>query len=202
MPATPNWTITATLLDFEGSEIGSVAQPAWVRVALCGFGSQLPRIPGTALIGKVSSWFIDISYPGAQITFDLWGNDQITPSGTFYMIEILDTNRNVVQCNLYQLTGTGGTVDLSSLTPIPPPTPPPPPGYALEYVELTGTYPGTVYTLPAGALLIGLTYNGQWLFPNLTFPPYPSYTLAGVTVTMNFTTSTGDIIGALAYIPV
>lgn len=47
----------------------------------------------------------------------IWGNDVITPAGTYYTIALLDGQGNVVQCAQYQLTGSG-TQDLSNLSPI------------------------------------------------------------------------------------
>ena len=113
MPVTPQITLNFTLLDMSGVQTGSSAQPAYLRIALCGFGAALPRVPGTAMIAKVATWPQDIPYTGASGTVQLFGNDVIQPSGTYYCISILDINKNVIQSNIYTFTGTQ-TVDLSS----------------------------------------------------------------------------------------
>ena len=120
MSLTPQITLTATLDDYSGAAIGSANQPAYLRIALCGFGLFLPRIPGTAMVGKVCSWPQDIPYTGTQISVKLWGNDAIAPLGTYYAISVLDANKNVIQTGTYVFTGTE-TVDLSTLVPAFPP---------------------------------------------------------------------------------
>lgn len=194
MPTTPGITLTFTLVDFEGNELGSATQPAWLRVALCNFGSNLPRIPGTAVIGEVSSWFADIPYFGTPGTIDLWGNDQITPSGTYYSIAVLDTNKNVVQTQLYVFTGTT-TVDLSSATPFNPPNPPGLP--QLQLAACSGAVPGTAYTAPGTIVPGGVFYNGVQMRPGLT-DGTPSYNQSGSSgINLTFTTQAGDRIDAL-----
>jgi len=47
----------------------------------------------------------------------LWGNDQISPSGTFYQLTIYAANGNFIQAASYQFTGNL-SADLSTLTPI------------------------------------------------------------------------------------
>src|SRR5208337_890227 len=117
MPLTPQITLTATLLDYSGAPIGSALLPAYVRIALCGFGQTLPCISGTGMVGKIASWPTDIPYVGAAISVPLWGNDVITPIGTYYSIAVLDANKNVIQSGIYQFTGTH-TIDLSNAVQI------------------------------------------------------------------------------------
>jgi hypothetical protein len=196
--ATPNITLTATLLDYSGNELGSATQPAWLRVALCGYGAVLPCVVGTANLGRVSSWFVDIPYFGAPLTggtaVKLWGNDQITPAGTYYAISILDTQKNVVQCGAYRFTGGPLTIDLSSAPQLVPPY-----GFDvdnLEYAPCSGAVPGTVYVAPSTVL--APAYNGVLLPEGLAMPTR-SYTLGldQQTITLNFTTESGDLIYAL-----
>lgn len=161
MPATPNITLTATLLDYSGNTLGSASQPAWLRIALCGFGPVLPCVPGTGNIAKATSWNLDIPYAGSLPTTKLWGNDQITPAGTYYVIEVLDTQRNVLQAGVYQFTGGPLTIDLSNATQILPPIPLFAAG--LVCVALNGSYPGTVFTAPTavwGTGFLALMYRG------------------------------------------
>jgi hypothetical protein len=118
MPATPNITLTATLETIAGAAAGSTANAAKLRIALCGFGPSIPTIAGTAIIASTGP---NAFYStGTPISTLIYGNDQITPAGTFYSIEVLDGEDNVVQCDNYQLTGSG-TQDLSNLTPMTPP---------------------------------------------------------------------------------
>jgi hypothetical protein len=193
---TPDVTLTFTLEDYQGNELGTASNPAWLRVALCNYGSNLPRVPGACIIGEVSSWFVDIPYVGVPGSIELWGNDQITPAGTYYAISVLDPNKNVVQTQLYVFTA--GTYDLSSATPINPPNPP---GIAsLELAACTGAVPGTAYTAPGVIVPGGVFYNGVQLRPGLSLPLI-SYTQAGTsTINLNFTTEAGDRVDALCII--
>jgi hypothetical protein len=202
MPApTPQITLTFTLLDFEGNELGSALQPAWLRVALCNFGSFLPRVPGAGVIGEVSSWFVDIPFIGAgQQSIKLWGNDVIVPGPdvTYYQISVLDTNKNLVQTGLYQFDGTQ-TIDLSNATPITPGQPPSLP--SLQYLPCTGAVPGSFFTAPGQ--VIAAFYNGVALPRNQALPTL-SYTLSGgISISLNFTAETGtpdDRIDALCIV--
>ena len=118
MALTPQITLTATLLNYSGNALGSAGSPAYLRIALCGFGQSLPRVSGTAMIGSIASWPGDISYTGTALSIKLWGNDVITPGPgtTYYSIAVLDANRNIIQSGAYQFSGTQ-TVDLSTATP-------------------------------------------------------------------------------------
>lgn len=111
-------TLTATMQDFTGALQGSVAGagPSRLCIGLCAFGNQIPRIPGTAVIGRPGPIYTDST--SGSFSVNLYGNDVIFPiNQTYYAISLLDPNGNVVQTGAYQLTGSG-TVDLSSLTPI------------------------------------------------------------------------------------
>ena len=146
MPATPQITLTCTLLDYSGAELGSAETPAYLRIALAGYRGVLPCVPGTAMVGKVTSWPGDIPYTGGQITVPLWGNDVIVPGGTWYSISVLDANKNVLQTAAYQFAGTQ-TIDLSNAIPLP----------LAGAVTLTGAVPkglipGAGYMLPTLAV--------------------------------------------------
>lgn len=176
---TPSITLTATLDTLAGGAAGSVANPAKLRIALCGYGGTLPHIVGTANVAHPGPYpFFDT---GAGINTLLWGNDQITPAGTWYEIAVLDGNDNVVQCAAYQFTGTQ-VIDLSNAAPYNPvPVPPPPaipvltnpPGAALQTIlgsitingnlVVTGTINGAggiyVVGFNAGAPIFNLAGN-------------------------------------------
>jgi hypothetical protein len=187
---TPQITLTFDLLDYSGNKLGSATQPAWLRIALCNFGANLPRIPSAGVIGKVSSWFVDVPYYGTTGTVLLWGNDVIVPGPdlTYYAISVLDAQRNVVQTALYQFDGTL-TIDLSNATPFDPTNPA---ALAkLEIADCTGAVPGTTYTAPGKIVPGGVFYNGIQLPQGKTLPIL-SYTISGgTTINLNFTTQAG-----------
>ena len=180
MATTPNTTLTATLDDLTGAAAGSLANPAKLRITLCGFGPILPLISGTAMLAKTGPFAIYST--GGAITTALWGNDQITPSGTYYSIEILDGEDNVVQCGAYQFTG-GGTFDLSNAVQIVPPY-----GFFLGGLvvrQCTGAIPGHSYSAPG--FIIAVFYNGVLLRPTI------DYNLSGpYTINLTFSTELGD----------
>lgn len=99
-------TLQIDLKDIRGNEIGSVGSPAYVEIALANFGATLPRIAGTAMLAGVGPRTQKIPYLGAQITVVLYGNDVITPAGTYYVISILDDQGNVLQSGAYVFNGT------------------------------------------------------------------------------------------------
>lgn len=127
MPATPNITLTATLQDITGAAVGSAANPVKLCIALCGFGAQLPRIGGTSMLARVGPMYLE-SATGVFTAVKLWGNDAITPAGTYYTISLIDGQGDVVQCAAYQLAGSG-SFDLSNLVSIFPAVPIPSTGY-------------------------------------------------------------------------
>ena len=169
MPLTPQITLTATLNDFSGNQVGSAASPAYLRIALCGFGQYLPRIPGTTMVAKIASWPYDLPYIGSQISVMLWGNDVIAPSGTYYAISVLDGNKNVIQTGNYVLTGSG-TFDLSNLSPsFPPPPVNPVVTFGLVTVPYTST-PQFNCSLIDGAIAFDLTLSGNAIDSTLIAP--------------------------------
>lgn len=190
LPTTPNITLTATLDDLTGKAAGSLANPAKLRITLCAFGPVLPLITGTAMIAKTGPFAVYST--GGIITTLLWGNDQITPDGTYYTIEVLDGQDNVVQIGAYVLTGTG-TQDLSNLVQVIPPY-----GFPigdLAYLPCSVSTPGSVYVSPGP--VVAVAYNGA-LMPQAALSGL-SYTLGTdkVTITLNFTADALDRIDAL-----
>ena len=114
MPLSPLITLTINLLDLQGNQIGSVANPAFVEIALANFGPTLPRISGTGNLVKVGPVSQRIPYEGAPLIVDLWGNDVITPAGTYYVISLFDDDLNLLQSGAYVFNGTI-SADLSTL---------------------------------------------------------------------------------------
>jgi hypothetical protein len=114
MPLTPLISLTINLLDLQGDQIGSVANPAFVEIALANFGPTLPRISGTGNLAKVGPFSQRIPYEGAPLAVELWGNDVITPAGTYYVISLFDDDLNLLQTGAYVFNGTI-SADLSTL---------------------------------------------------------------------------------------
>jgi len=192
--ATPDITLAVNLDDLSGNQLGDSIAPAKIRITLCGFGPTLPRIPATTMLAKTGPF--DTLYQGALANIKLWGNDQIAPSGTFYSIEILDVDDNVVQCGAYRFTGGPQTIDLSTAPQILPPY-----GFNIGFLAVrntTGVYPGTVYQAPGFVVMVML--NGVPLDPNAS--PTPDYTLSlnNTHITLSFTTATADKINALCIV--
>lgn len=112
----PNITLTATLDD----QTGQPVLKGQLIITLCGFGLELPKIVGAAMYAKVGP--VEFTLPTGETQgggIKLWGNDQITPSGTFYAIAVVDDKKNVIQTNMYQFTGSQ-VLDLSDAVPILP----------------------------------------------------------------------------------
>ena len=188
---TPGITLNFTLLDYSGAELGSATQPAWLRIALCGYGANIPRVCGAGMIGEVASWFVDIPYYGTPGSTLLWGNDQIIPGPdiTFYAISVLDTQKNVVQTQNYQWDGVQ-TVDLGCAAPYNPP--PTSSTQTLKIAPCSGAVPGTAYVAPGTLVPGGVFYNGTQLRQDQALPIL-SYTQSGAsTIALNFTTEVGD----------
>ena len=192
MPLTPQITLTATLQDQSGQPLPK----AQLIITLCGYGPTLPCIIGTSMLAQVGP--VEYTLLDGTADLPLWGNDVITPAGTFYSIQLVDNKKNVVQAGIYQFTGSG-TIDLSNAPQILPGpgggiTPP------LQYLTSTlwqvGIGQGTnVYTLPRSVYnnqLLGLYYNGTLQIPGL------HYTLTNRTITLtNWSTQAGDNLFAL-----
>ena len=103
--------VTATLEDIFG-----IPYPeGTVIFQLENFGASMPTV-------SIGSYFmaplrvIATADSGGLISTLIWGNDMITPSGTYYLVTFMsDKHLVTAQCKYY-LTGLG-TVDLSTLTP-------------------------------------------------------------------------------------
>jgi hypothetical protein len=128
MTMTPAITLTATLQDIFGGVQGATGYPSRICITLAGYGQVLPRIIGTSMLARVGPTYLTSS-TGSFSTL-LYGNDVISPGGTYYAIEILDEDGNVVQSDGYEITGSG-TQDLSDLNPILNPGSSTPSGYIL-----------------------------------------------------------------------
>jgi len=94
--------ITATGLPFATATLELTNDP-----------SAIPRVPSTAIVA------------GPRITFEanasgvisgtVWGNDSLTPAGTYYVLSVTDQTGLVQRDCAFTLTGTD-TINLSTLT--------------------------------------------------------------------------------------
>jgi len=96
-----------------------------VDVMLCGYGSQVPRVNGQSLVGRITTENILADEDG-NFEVQVAGNDQISPAGTFYTITIRDENGDIAQVNAYRFLSTPPTYDLNLMEPYDPNQPPPP----------------------------------------------------------------------------
>lgn len=101
-----------------------------IEFALCGYGSQVPRVAGQAIFSGATTPQIamqtgaDDGGEAGDFLVWLYSNDLIDPAGTYYTVTIRNSNGDVLQVNAYLLIG-GGSFDLSTLQPYDPNQPPP-----------------------------------------------------------------------------
>lgn len=102
-------TVTGTL-----EQITGVALPkAVVAFTLQNYGHTLPRIVNTAIIVQpITTAFSDSS---GNISVNLWPNDIIDPSGTYYEVSIMDSMGRFYVSRAFTLASTTPTQDLSSI---------------------------------------------------------------------------------------
>ena len=97
-----------------------------VEVMLCGYGSQVPRVNGIGLIARITDSTSIVVAADGSFTFTVYGNDLITPAGTYYTVTIKDHNGNTAQVNAYRFLSSPPTYDLGLINPYDPNQPPPP----------------------------------------------------------------------------
>lgn len=114
-------TVTGTL----DTILGSQAENGKVEVALCGYGSRVPRMNGVALAARVTEDDVTVDASG-HFSFTVTGNEDIAPAGTYYTVTIKDDNGDIVQVNAYRFLNTPPTYDLNLIDPYDPNQPPPP----------------------------------------------------------------------------
>lgn len=185
MAVTPGYTLTANLETI----LAGASTAGYLRVTLCGYGPQLPSVPGTCMLADAGvPQMIGPQVGSTPLSVVLFGNDVIVPDSTFYEVAVLDANKDVVQSANYLLTGTGG--DLSTITPTLPPY-----GFPigdLAYQPCTGS--GSAYVAPAPILAV--SYNGI-LMPQGVAAPILSWTPGpGNAINLNFSADPLDRIDA------
>lgn len=117
MATTPQITLTASL----DSIVGAAAVAGYLRITLCGYGPQIPSVPGTCMLADAGvPKLVGPQEGSTALSVELFGNDVIAPENTFYEVAVLDQDRNVIQAGLYQFTGTED-VDLSDAVQVLPP---------------------------------------------------------------------------------
>lgn len=100
-----------------------------VEVALCGYGSQVPRMNGQGFASRITDDSVEVA-PDGSFEFEVTGNDEIEPAGTYYTVTFKDANGDIAQCNAYLFASTPDEYDLEEMNPfdpsqtIPPPLPP------------------------------------------------------------------------------
>ena len=109
-------TVNGTLQTIAGEapEIGQLI------VQLCGYGSQIPRIPGSGLFARTKALPVAVDGTAGTFSVQLAANNLIVPSGTYYTFDLKDSNGSTVQINAYQILGADRTLDLSTLPPFDP----------------------------------------------------------------------------------
>lgn len=105
----PNITLTGTFVDMQGVAVNG----GTVTATLQNYGGNVPQISGSATLETI----IQSTTMTSTNTFSmvLYGNDQITPTGTYYSVTFPGPGLQTTTKN-YQLTGVG-SFDLSNLTP-------------------------------------------------------------------------------------
>jgi len=139
MPA----TITGTLQ----SILGGHPEEGTVEVALCGYGSQVPRMNNATMGARLTDATVTVDDQG-KFTMGLTGNELIAPQGTYYTITIRDSNGDVAQINAYRFAD-GQSYDLNTAHPIDPDFPPaplPPSNQLVEVAPGNPIFDGSRYT--------------------------------------------------------
>jgi hypothetical protein len=128
---------------------GLLHEASTLQVALCGYGSQIPRVQGGALFGDLDET-VPINATDGTFEFTVSGNDAISPAGTYYTVTMQDGNGDTIQVNAYQFIGDND-YDLNTIDPYDPNIAPPPLPYPILSQLLiiafspTPNFPGDQY---------------------------------------------------------
>ena len=123
---------------------------ATIEVQLCGYGSQVPRVPNGFNFANLNSTTVVASDTG-QFHFTLYSNDLIEPQGTYYTFTYKNENGDILQVEAHLFIG-GGEYDTSNLPAYDPSGPPPqlPPLVIGQLLIIDAAadmvFPGDVYT--------------------------------------------------------
>lgn len=219
--------ITGTLQTIVNDE----ANVGSVEIALCGFGSQVPRLNAAALGARVmDSTDIEVADDGS-FQFNVVGNDVIVPQGTYYTVTIRNENGDITQVNAYTFLSTTSDYDLDTTMPFdpsasaPPGIPPPVQNLLLTVAyDPAAVFPGDTYTswemwltgdcapsfinLVDGNLYTVILYqdsvgDNQFLWPSNVFNAVPVDPDPNSTTVQTFVAIDGDLypIGPGTYYP-
>lgn len=116
--------ISGKLLQVADPTIGDPPEQGSVSIALCGYGSQVPRTDG----GTIANLEYTITPDNPENT--VWnavvaGNDVIRPDGTYYTITYRNENGDIAQIMAF-VFADGSEYDLDFTQPFDPNQPPPP----------------------------------------------------------------------------
>jgi hypothetical protein len=104
--ASPSYTLTGTLEGLDGS-----ASQGYATITLVKTNGFMPRVSGAVLVSPLT--YKALCNGSGVFSVTLWGNDQITPSGTKYVITCYSADGSAGNPVVKSLTGSGG--DISSI---------------------------------------------------------------------------------------
>jgi hypothetical protein len=162
MSTPPQLTVTGTLLDI----FGNVDNGSGVIFQLCNYGPNVPYIPGSNLLCKTRPLIVSVDALG-KFSQLIYGNDVISPPGTYYTLSVNDEESNRIQTQAYRLTGTG-SVDIANLPPFNPVNPVPAlQFFATDFIAISSS---VTQQAPASldAIATAMNYN-----VNRPIPPQP-----------------------------
>lgn len=102
-------TVTGTFQD----GVGNPPANAFVRFRLRNYSGSVPRILGSTVVVETQ---VDVSIDPATglLSTSLWGNDSLSPAGTFYTVEYFNKGKITSQFNIRVVCPT----DLNTVQPI------------------------------------------------------------------------------------
>lgn len=110
MSQTPQLTITGNIQTLFGTSDANGS----VVFQLQNYGLNIPKVTGTGFIVAAR---VGVTTSSGSFSTTLWGNDVITPSGTYYLVSFISDSGITVASVPYILQGIG-TVDLSTVQPM------------------------------------------------------------------------------------
>lgn len=194
MPS-PTVTITGNLFDLTGS-----ADAATITFTLVNYGNNVPRVSGASILAQTK---VSPTVAAGAFSTTIYGNDVISPSSTFYCVQITDEKGFAIAAGNYQFTGTG-SYDLSTLAQYNPPAPSTlPPNPVL--LNPTGLQTIATYALSVPSLYIqggtsNAQFTGAFTAPRIYTMPDASGTVFfnGTNVALVPSTAGGTTVGTAA----
>jgi hypothetical protein len=103
-----NYTLTGTIQDLSGA-----GDQGYALITLSGYGENIPKVTGTNVIATIQ--YKTVCNSSGVFSVTVWGNDQLTPSTSFYRVQLFSATGPGSLPLTYRLTG-GGSHNLASLT--------------------------------------------------------------------------------------